>query len=325
MHTYRNPGYNKFIFMTPNDLTTSPEQLLAYRKAIGIEKNIIARTYIEEAKVLKFMVRKARSPKDVVLCNSVRGGLLTASGLQATAFNQLNASDKVTAIWGRLHDAPGLKTKDFVEELESRYILAKHNTFRTDEQSLATSLAQRKFLRCLISVLSLAGVEYSWKDRKTKKWISGPTGEVNVERLMNALHWRIDDRDRLLLTNLKVPLIDKNVDLVLLDAIPADWQGKDRSLLIQTSRYVALGELKGGVDPAGADEHWKTADTALTRSRTHFQSQRLMPPTFFIGAAIERSMAVEIVGQLEKGILNRAANLTRDDQLVLVCEWLINL
>ncbi len=311
--------------MKPNDLITSPEQLLAYRRAIAIEKNIIVRTYIEEAKVLKFLVRNSPSPKDMVLCDSVREGLLTASGLQASTFNQLDANDKVTAIWGRLHDSPLPKTKDFVEELEFRYILAKRNTSRTNEESIANSLAYRKFLRCLISVLSLAGVEYSWKDRKTKKWVSGPTGEVNVERLMNGLHWRIDDKDRLLLTNLKVPLIDKNVDLVLLDAIPADWQDKDRSLLIQTSRYVALGELKGGVDPAGADEHWKTADTALTRSRTHFQSQRLMPPTFFIGAAIERSMAVEIVGQLEKGILNRAANLTKDDQLVLVCEWLVNL
>lgn len=50
-----------------------------------------------------------------------------------------------------------------------------------------------------------------------------------------------------------------------------------------------------------------------------------MPPTFFIGAAIERSMAVEIVDQLEKGVMNKAANLTKDEQLVSLCAWLINL
>ena len=28
--------------------------------------------------------------------------------------------------------------------------------------------------------------------------------------------------------------------------------------------YLACGELKGGIDPAGADEHWKTAGKALS-------------------------------------------------------------
>ena len=34
--------------------------------------------------------------------------------------------------------------------------------------------------------------------------------------------------------------------------------------------YMALGELKGGIDPAGADEHWKTARTALSRIHEAF-------------------------------------------------------
>ncbi len=28
-------------------------------------------------------------------------------------------------------------------------------------------------------------------------------------------------------------------------------------------KTLMLGELKGGIDPAGADEHWKTANTVL--------------------------------------------------------------
>ena len=131
----------------------------------------------------------------------------------------------------------------FADELVYRYLLTKGDAIGGSARNLAGSLGDRKFLQTLLSVMSLAGVEYSWRDRKTKRWISGPVDGVGVEKQMNALHWRNGDRDRLLLNNVKVPLIDKNVDLVLLDAMPSDWQDKDRSLLIQNSRYLALGQV----------------------------------------------------------------------------------
>ncbi len=313
------------VKLTVDDLLTTREETRAGFISMALEKNLMASQYVEEAKALKALASQVNTPRELLAMKGVRQGLLAASGVSNKALKFLDDNDKTEAILGLIEGFLEPAGSSFADELVYRYLLTKGDAIGGSARNLAGALGDRKFLRCLVSVLSLAGVEYSWRDRKTKKWVSGPTSEVNVERLMNALHWRIDDRDRLLLTNVKVPLINKNVDLVLLDAIPANWQAKDRSLLVQNSRYVALGELKGGVDPAGADEHWKTADTALTRSRTHFQSQRLMPPTFFIGAAIERSMALEIVAQIEKGILNRAANLTKDEQLVLVCEWLVNL
>jgi type II restriction enzyme len=39
--------------------------------------------------------------------------------------------------------------------------------------------------------------------------------------------------------------------------------------------------LKGGIDPAGADEHWKTAGSALLRIKRAFQAEGLAPATFF--------------------------------------------
>jgi hypothetical protein len=41
-----------------------------------------------------------------------------------------------------------------------------------------------------------------------------------------------------------------------------------------------LGELKGGIDPAGADEHWKTARTALQRIDDAFRKISKRPYTF---------------------------------------------
>lgn len=86
-----------------------------------------------------------------------------------------------------------------------------------------------------------------------------------------------------------------------------------------------LGELKGGIDPAGADEHWKTANSALNRIRDAFSSNDLTIKTSFIAAAIEKKMASEIFEQLQRGILSNSANLTIHSQLVNFCNWLLTL
>ena len=73
------------------------------------------------------------------------------------------------------------------------------------------------------------------------------------------------------------------------------------------------------------DEHWKTANSALERIRKGFGKRKKRPQTFFIGAAIENSMASEIFKQIQSGSLDNAANLTNDDQLTSICEWIVNL
>lgn len=87
-----------------------------------------------------------------------------------------------------------------------------------------------------------------------------------------------------------------------------------------TKLALVLGELKGGIDKAGADEHWKTANSALGRIRTVFGSKT---DTVFIGAAIEANMANEIFNQLQDGQLTNAANLNNDAQLYNVVNWII--
>ena len=65
-----------------------------------------------------------------------------------------------------------------------------------------------------------------------------------------------------------------------------------------TGVLLALGELKGGIDPAGADEHWKTARTALQRINDGFAGTGIQ--TLFIGAAIVADMANEIWAMLQE-------------------------
>ena len=95
-----------------------------------------------------------------------------------------------------------------------------------------------------------------------------------------------------------------------------------RDSVKDAQRYIALGELKGGIDPAGADEHWKTASAHLVRIRRSFLGLQAQPYLFFIGNAIEASMAGEIWGMLEVGELTNAANMTDDRQAVSLVAWL---
>ncbi|HMQ04062.1 MAG TPA: AvaI/BsoBI family type II restriction endonuclease [Pyrinomonadaceae bacterium] len=311
--------------LSVDDLLTPREETRAGFVKMALEKNSMATVYVEEARALKVIASSAKKPRELLTMKDIRPGLLAASGLSDKALRHLDEASKNDAILGLIESFLEPAGLDFPDELVYRYLLNKGDALGGRARNLAGALGDRKFLQTLVSVLTIAGVKYTWKDRKTGKWVSEPVGEISTERPITAIYWRKGGRDRLLRMNVSVPLIRKNVDLVLLDAKPADLSASGRNLLLQNTRYIALGELKGGIDPAGADEHWKTADTALSRARTHFQGQRLNPPTFFVGAAIERSMAEEIVDQLRRGVMEQAANLTSSEQLTIVCRWLMNL
>ncbi len=159
------------------------------------------------------------------------------------------------------------------------------------------------------------------------KWIEMSDDDADIELQLRGLHWSYNGQPRTLVYNLTVPLFKKNVDLCLFDCQPDEMEfGKKKaSVHYHPERYLALGELKGGIDPAGADEHWKTANSALQRVRTAFSKKSLSPHTFFVGAAIEKSMAAEIYHQLETEVITNAANLTQEEQVISLCEWLIHL
>jgi hypothetical protein len=309
--------------LTVEDLLTSRQETRAGFVSMALEKNSMATPYVEQARSLKIIASGVGKAKDLLKIQDIYPGLLAASGLSNKALTHLDEVSKKDAVLGLIENFLEPAGQQFADELVYRFLLTKGDALGGSARNLAGALGDRKFLQTLISVLTLAGVDYAWKHRKTNTWIEEPVDDLGAERLIGALYWRRKTRHRLLRMNVSVPLIRKNVDLVLFDAKPNDLS--DPNLLLQNTRYVALGELKGGVDPAGADEHWKTADTALKRARTHFQSQRLNPPTFFVGAAIERSMAEEIIDQLRRGVMQHAANLTKPEQLTKVCQWLMNL
>ena len=145
--------------------------------------------------------------------------------------------------------------------------------------------------------------------------------DSDIELSLGGLSWNEKKRKRTLLFNLTIPFLKNNVDFCLFNLSPSELETRGNSI---ADSYVAIGELKGGIDPAGADEHWKTAQTALDRIRDSFSKNNVSPNTFYIGAAIEKKMAFEIWKQLENGSLTNAANLNNEDQVASISRWLCN-
>jgi hypothetical protein len=139
---------------------------------------------------------------------------------------------------------------------------------------------------------------------------------------LRGLSWQTSKRTRTLKYNVKIPVSRTYVEICILDCRP---DVLDTQMLRSPASYLALGELKGGIDPNGADEHWKTAHTALSRIHAAFARHQVKPHTFFIGAAIEPNMAQEIWELLEDGVIENAANLTDDKQIASITRWLCSL
>ena len=306
------------LIKSADDLVTPRVETRAGFISMALEKNYIAVPYIEEAKALKILASQVKEPKELLSLENLRLGLLTASGLSDKSLNYLTEEDRTLAIKGLIENFLEPAGKNFVDELVYRYLLIKGDALGGKARNLAGLLGERKFLRSLLALFNLVEIPYQWKDSDTNTWLERPIDDIHLEKRLKALYWK-GKANRLLMLNINVPLVNKNVDFALLEAQPNDLKkGKD-SIIYQADKYIALGELKGGIDPAGADEHWKTANFALSRIRLGFDKMQLKPQTFFIGAAIENAMATEIFRQLQAEILNNAANLTHEEQLINIC------
>jgi hypothetical protein len=307
------------------DLVTTYEATRAgFVKAV-LEKNRRASPFVDEARTLRVKATRARAPQGLLDLPEIGAGLLAASGVSDKAANHLKPEDRVVIVREFIRNFLEPAGEKFVEELVYRFLLIRGDALGGKIRNLAGIWAQSHLTRSILSDLFIAGRDYRWLDSATRKWLSG--SDEGDKEGAKALSWRAKDQDRVLVYNLQVPFIEKNVDLCLLDCSLTDLARRKEAQQIYSSpeHYIALGELKGGIDPAGADEHWKTANSALSRIRDAFAKRDLAPDLFFVGAAIQDSMAQEIWDLLEDGQLANAANLNSEEQLVSIASWLCGL
>lgn len=223
-----------------------------------------------------------------------------------------------------LHSKEALITSDIARKARYVAVNTERRRFleygrRVDTKKIEERLSQQKITMFILATLSIAGIKYQWRDKLSGRWFKAEKNVLEVVSRANGLYWQNGRKHRTLIYNLTVPLVKNNVDMCLFNAVPDSLDEAN------AGSYIALGELKGGIDPAGADEHWKTAKTALERIRKSFARAKQNPHTFFIGAAIEKKMATEIWDELQQRILSNAANLNDENQVASISHWLCNL
>lgn len=314
---------NKYI-SKPDDLVTSREETRAGFIAFALEKNRRSAPYIEQAKSLKILASKASSPRDLISMKEIEKPLLTAAGLSDKSLNYFQDADRTKAIEELVTNFLEPAGADFVDEVVYRYLLTKGDSLGGSMRNIVGSLGQQKLVRSFLAILRLQGVRYQWvANTAGAQWADMPEDETLVEQGARAIAWQNEHGSRVLSFNMTIPLVRKNIDICLFDATPTTYNGG--KICEEVGRAVLLGELKAGIDPAGADEHWKTANSALRRITDAYTAEQHPVKTVFIGAAIERAMAIEIFDQLTSNLLTNAANLSDEEQMVEVCNWMAKL
>lgn len=292
----------------------------------ALRKNKESIPFIDKAKALKAILEiHTKQPKDILTLTHIRESLLEAAGISVKAKAHLSEQDKD----GLLNDFVGKillpSGKHYIDELIYRYLLTSGDALGGKMRNIVGSIAKEKFTRFIVSQLQVSECEFTYF---TKIYHPTPSDKFTIEDAdsIKAIRWSTGSgKNRFLVYDTNVPQVGKNIDIVLLDDRMNSAKIKNadvKNLLMESDNYLAIGELKGGIDPAGADEHWKTANTVLGRVRSAFDGKL---PLLFVGAAIEHAMAGEIFIQYQAGELANCANLTSDDQLAALCEWLVRL
>jgi hypothetical protein len=304
------------------DLKTTYESIRAGFVALALEKNTRATPYVDQARALKEAASQAKNANALLKITQIQHALVTAAGISDKAAGHLEEEDKRVAVMGLIKNFLKPAGENFVEELVFRFLLIRGDTLGGSMRNAGGAMAQWKLTRSIIAHLKLAATPCRWLYSDGSSWADMPDDDANIERQIHGLSWDNSGQARTLLYNVGVPLVRSNIDLALFNG---NVEQIGKKMLTDTASYIALGELKGGIDPAGADEHWKTAGSALTRIRQSFAKHNLQPHTFFVGAAIETRMAEEIWAMLEGGIIENAANLTNETQLAALTRWLCSL
>lgn len=305
-------------------LTTTHEATRAGFISIALEKSRRANPHIAKARALREKAGELSGPDDIIKKRISRDQVLAASGLSVKALKYLDEKDCDLALVEFVENCLIPAGDAWLDELVFRYLLTQGDALGGEMRNVVGRIGDEKFLEFLIAALQVSGCGIRWLHKTTGKWAELGE-EAEAIKYGKGLEWSVGNEPRTMLFNVRVPLVDKNVDSIVLNCEAEQARRKKDPLIKSPHSYIALGELKGGIDPAGADEHWKTAGTTLSRIGSGFAGAHLNPKRYFVGAAIETAMAKELVKQLKSGQLANAANLTKSDQMAAISEWLIKL
>ena len=305
------------------DLETTHNDIKSGFLTIAIRKSREAQYYVNLSDSLKAEIIQYKDSQQLLNLNLLLIPLCEAAGISKKARGYLTESDLRELIHDFFSEFIYPLGENYQDTLISRYLLTLGDSLGGRMRNIIGGIASEKLTEKIVAALNLSAVNFLFLEKKSTKWIPGEKYSIDSLPNIKSLYWKNSIGERTLLYDIKVPVVNKNVDLVLLGKNCVNMTSVElKSCLSDVNNYELLGELKGGIDPAGADEHWKTAVTSLSRIRTSFQEKEPTVKTLFIGAAIEGAMAEEMYQQTVENILTKCANLTKQNQLTEVCNWI---
>lgn len=287
---------------SPKDLVTAIDVTQSGFLRQALRKTKEANPYVDRAKYLINKLQFVKKSQDLVNMKEIREDLIAAAGFSDKAASYFPSSELEGALLKVLQEIEKKAGSDWQAEIMYRFLLTRGDTLGGVMRNILGAEAKDKFTEAILAALREGGIQTRVGYSKKGK--------------VRQISWP----GRILLFDKKPKLIDKNVDVILL--YQADENMSIATLLENEENYLVCGEVKGGIDPAGADEHWKTASGALARIREKLRKNQ--PQLFFVGAAIENSMAMEIFSQLQSGMLNHVANLNVSEQVSDLASWLVS-
>lgn len=278
---------------SPGDLVTTQEEIVEGFAWQAERKAKLAEEYRKKSQYVLSKIDEIEDIDEIREDEDLFDFFTAACMLSQKSLNHLPEYLQ-NEILEELIDVDKLDNPAYVRELESRYFLTSGDSLGGSMRNIIGKSAQVELSERIIRRLYGKGHSPEIIKNRSKTKIQ-------------EIHWP----NRRIFFD-KVPgFIGKSIDIIVV---------KGHSALIGDTEnpkdYTCCGELKGGVDPAGADEHWKTAMSALTRIEEIFRDNEFnIPNLVFIGRAIEHSMAEEIYAMLENGWLAGAANINNRGQL----------
>lgn len=318
---------NKYVTKASDLVTTHESQRTGFLE-YALRKSKESIPYIDKANALKIVLEQnTKTPKDILKLKEEKYGCYQAAGVSVKAKNYLSEDDLNDILLEFIKEFLEPAGNKYIDELICRYLLTLGDALGGRMRNLVGSIANEKLTRNIISQIEISNLEFDFYLKSTKSWLDSKDYSIDLVPDIRSIRWKLQNgNERQLVYNLIVPIVKKNIDLVILNCYSDKLTGSEfKQIISDPKNYISLGELKGGIDPAGADEHWKTANTALSRVRDNFAQHSIKIPLVFIGAAIENSMSKEIFNQYSSGKIANCANLTMENQLINLCNWLVKL
>jgi hypothetical protein len=288
--------------MKPNELVTKEEHIIKGVMWQADQKRVLSKEIVTNSLEAKRKLRKIEDIEDIFNDNLLLDFVLASTMLSKKSIQHFPHSKLVSYLKTEI-DFNRITEQNYLNELEKYYLQSAGESVGGKLRNIIGKKGNDIFVRYIEEYLNDNNIKYTLIIKNNN----------NIQL--------IETNKFVILFNKKPNFIGKSVDFLVIKKYEnGNYDIEDHNM------YISAGELKSGIDPAGADEHWKTARTALSRINKAFINQGIESPNiFFIGGAISKHMSEEVIEQISDKKLAWAANLNNKKQMKQTIKELLKL